>query len=80
MFSSGPGGRVRHSKAITFCLSSVPYTFFKLQKPVVSTLSKLLIRLIFYLDDMMTMVNGRKQSRSKETFSYSYATLDLQLT
>ena len=42
-------------KVLPFGLSSAPYTFTKLMKPVVSLLRSLSIRMILYLDDMLIM-------------------------
>ena len=44
-------------------LSSAPYTFSKLIKPVVSTLRKLGIRSILYLDDTLIMARSKEEAR-----------------
>ena len=42
-------------KVLPFGLSSAPYTFTKIMKPVVACLRRLGIRLILYLDDMLLL-------------------------
>ena len=42
-------------QALPFGLSSAPYIFTKVMKPVVATMRQLGIRLILYLDDMLIM-------------------------
>ena len=51
-------------RALPFGLSSAPQTFTKLLKPVVSTLRRLGIRLILYLDDMLIMAQCRDEMRT----------------
>ena len=50
-------------RALPFGLSSAPYVFTKLLKPVVSTLRKLGIRIILYLDDMLIMSRSKEETR-----------------
>ena len=50
-------------KVLPFGLSCAPYTFSKLMKPVVSTLRKLGIRSILYLDDMLIMARSKEEAR-----------------
>ena len=49
-------------KVLPFGLSSAPYTS-KLMKPVVSTLRKLGIKSILYLDDMLIMARSKEEAR-----------------
>lgn len=51
-------------QALPFGLSSAPCVFTKLLKPVVSTLRKLGIRLVLYLDDMLIMAKHREEAKS----------------
>lgn len=50
-------------KVLPFGLSSAPYTFSKLMKPVVCTLRKLGVRSILYLDDMLIMARSKEEAR-----------------
>ena len=56
-------GQTWEFKVLPFGLSSAPYTFSKLMKPVVSTLRKLGIRSILYLDDMLIMARSKEEAR-----------------
>ena len=56
-------GQTWEFKVLPFGLSSAPYTFSKLMKPVVSTLRKLGIRSILYLDDMLIMTRSKEEAR-----------------
>ena len=56
-------GQTWKFKVLPFGLSSAPYTFSKLMKPVVSTLRKLGIRSILYLDDKLIMARSKEEAR-----------------
>ena len=49
--------------SLPFGLSSAPFMFTKLMKPIVATLRKLGIRLILYLDDMLVMAAAKEEVR-----------------
>ena len=50
-------------QALPFGLSSAPYVFTKLMKPMVSTLRKLGICLFLYLNDMLIMAASKDETR-----------------
>ena len=50
--------------SLPFGLSSAPYVFTKLLKPVVTVLRKLGIRCVLYLDDMLIMAQSKERLRS----------------
>ena len=56
-------GQTWQFKALPFGLSSAPYVFTKLMKPVVSILRRLGIRSILYLDDMLIMSRSKEEAR-----------------
>ena len=56
-------GRLWQFKVLPFGLSSAPYTFTKLMKPVISLLRKLGIRVILYLDDMLIMAESQEEAK-----------------
>ena len=56
-------GQTWQFRALPFGLSSAPYVFTKLLKPVVSTLRKLGIRVILYLDDMLIISRSQEETR-----------------
>ena len=56
-------GQAWQFKALPFGLSSAPYVFTKLMKPVVSILRRLGIRSILYLDDMLIMSKSKEEAR-----------------
>lgn len=49
--------------SLPFCLSSAPFIFTKLMKPIVTILRKLGIRPILYLDDMLVMAPIKEEVR-----------------
>ena len=51
-------------KTLPFGLSSAPYTFTKLMKPVVATMRRLGIRVVLYLDDMLVMAGSMMEART----------------
>lgn len=55
------GGQTWQFKVLPFGLSSAPYTFTKLMKPVVSALRRLGIHLILYRDDMLIMGENKRK-------------------
>ena len=49
---------------LPFGLSSAPYVFTKLLKPVVAILRRLGIRVVLYLDDMLIMASSKEEARA----------------
>ena len=47
---------------LPFGLSSAPYVFIKLLKPVVAILRRLGIRVVLYLDDMLIMAGTKEET------------------
>ena len=57
-------GQLWMFKTLPFGLSSAPFIFTKVMKPVVATLRRLGIRVILYLDDMLLMAGSRLATRT----------------
>lgn len=56
-------GQLWRFTSLLFGLSSAPFMFMKLMKPIVATLRKLGIRVILYLDAMLIMAPTSKELR-----------------
>ena len=68
-------GWLRRFASLPFGLSSAPFIFTKLMKPIVATLRKLGIRLILHLDDMLVMA-AAKEELGEEAPSHSLGASD----
>ena len=56
-------GQLWRFTSLPFGLSSAPFIFTKLMKPIVATLRKLGIRVILYLDDILVMAPTKEEVR-----------------
>ena len=56
-------GHLWRFMSLLFGLSSAPFIFTKLMRPIVATLRKLDIRLILYLDDMLVIAPTKEEVR-----------------
>ena len=57
-------GQAWQFRVLPFGLNSAPLTFTKLTKPIVSTLRRLEIRMILYLDDMLLMADSAQEAKA----------------
>ena len=69
-------GRLWRFASLPFGLSSAPFIFTKLMKPIVATLRKLGIRLIMHLDDMLVMAAAKEELLGEEALSHSLGASD----
>ena len=58
-------GHLWEFKVLPFGLSSAPFVFTKIMKPVVAVLRKLGVKLILYLDDMLVIADGKKLAETQ---------------
>ena len=56
-------GQMWQFRVLPFGLNSASWTFTKLTKPIVSTLRRLGIRVIIYLDDMLVLADSVQEAR-----------------